>query len=341
MARSSIKPWHLAAAVVLIVLVVGLQPGGFLSGLSTTQSGNQPGKVVVTKTITFACVDSIAGANCGAVTIALYQGTTNTLLETLTASSAGVIASTNTYTSGTALTLKVSGNSKVTEYIPFTAPTGYVTDTTENVGIYAITLGAWTQSFTGTGGTTFSSSTTALHGLNGFSGNQVTINANIAETTASAGYKASYDIINLLNQYWLVQIDDGGGANSNTQFATVNGLTHLTVLGNTHYNFVVCPDGLAGNGGNTRYTIQLNSQTQGSFDGICSGSLSGFTSGNTVAGYNAAYTFTVAVGGLTTSAETFQFKMYYYADWGYFVTNGNLGPSATQSGSTFTIKFTG
>lgn len=303
----------------------------------------------MTKTVTFQCTDSIAGATCGAVTIALYQGTTNTLLETLTASSTGSVASGNTYTSGTRLTLKISGNSKVTSFIPLIVPTGYVTDTTENVAVYAVTLGAWTQAFTGTGGTTFTSSTSLLHGLNGFTGSTVTMNAVVAETTASAGYKASYDIVTLLNQYFLIQIDDGGGASSSTLYATVVGLPHLTKTGNTNYYFVVCPDGLTGSGGGdgsggtNRYTIQNGNQVQGSFDGICAGSLSGFTSGNTVAGYNAAYSFTIAVGSLTTSIETFTFTTAYYADWGYFQTNGNLGPNVVKGtgNGAFVIKFTG
>ena len=339
-AETSLSTWIAIGAVVIILLAVT----GYISlpnaSVSNVQTTGAKG-VVVTKPLQLGCVDPVAAANCGAVTVTLNAGSSNNVLETLTATSSGVATSTNSYTSGTQLNVRVSGNSKANQYLPFTVPTAYTTDTNIVATIYAVTLGAWTQVFTGTGGTTFTSSTTQNHGLNGFSGNTVTITVSISETTNNAGIKSSYDVNNLLNLYWLIQIDDGGGAATSTLYATVNGLPNLSKVGNTNYYFVVCPDGLSGSGIGTPYKVVTGSQSAGSFSSICSGSLTLQTIGNQVFGGSAGFSFSIAVGSLTTSVETFQFKMYYYSDPAYFVTNGNLGPSATQSGSTFTIRFTG
>ena len=338
MARGGIKPWQLFAALAIfgIILIAIVSPSSF-SGVNPGSQQTQIGKVVVTKPLQLGCVDPVAGANCGAVTVALYQGSSNNLLETLTATSSGIATSTNSYTSGAQLTLKVSGNSKVTEYLPFTVPTAYITDTNILSSIYAVTLGAWTQVFTGTAGTSFTSGNT--YSLGQFSGNTVTITNAISETTSNAGYKSSYDVTNLINQYWVVQVDDGGGASSSTQYATVNGLPHLTRLGNTNYYFVICPDGLSGGGIGSAFKVVSGSQSAGTFDSVCSGALTLQTIGNQVFGGAASFSFSIALGSLTGgNVETFQFKMYYYADPAYFTSNGNLGTNAVQSGSTFTIK---
>jgi hypothetical protein len=325
-------------AIIILAFLLFTPAGNQLSGIGKTTTTSGSNQVVVTKPLSISCVDPIAAANCGAVTIKIFQGTSPTVLETLTASSTGVATSNNKYTSGTQLTLQISGNGKVTEFLSVVVPTGYVTDTNIIINAYAVTLGSWAQTFTGTGGTTFVSGNTYF--LNQFPANTVTVTDSISETSTNAGYKSSYDIVNLLNQYFLVQVSDGGGAAGSTQYATVTGLPHNVKSGNVNYYFVICPDGLSGSGIGSPYQVVSGSQSAGSSDPQCSGSgLTQYSSGNVVLGGSVGFSFTLQPGSLTAgNVETFTFKMFIYADPQYFLTNGNLGPNAVQTGSTFTLN---
>ena len=335
---------------VLIILILG---GGFLffsgavklptSSITTDNPPAAVGLVNVIKPIQFSCFDAFAGANCGAVTVALYQGASTVLLETLTASSSGVATTGNSYPTSTAMTIKVSGNSKVTEYLPFTVPgmdaNSAISAANNVVAIYAVTLGTWTITVTGTGGTTITSGKTYI--TTGFTGSSAVITITISETASNAGYKSSHDITNpytgtsSLFQGMGIQMDDGG-----TQNIALSGLPRSTVRGSTNYYWVTCNDGIKGNGISLTgaFKVVPNTQSAGTADSICSGSLSQQTLGNTNYGGTTAFSYTVAAGA-GGGAETVSHKLYYYYDWGYFLINGNGGPNAAQSSTTFTMAW--
>lgn len=335
--------------LILLILILG---GGFLffSGAiqlptsSVTTSTPAPvGLVNVIKPVQFTCFDAFAGSNCGAVTVKLYQGSSTILLETLTASSSGVATTGNSYPTGTAMTIAVSGNSKVTEYLPFAVPgmdaNSAISASNNIVAIYAVALGTWTITMTGTGGTTITSGKTYI--TTGFTGSSAVITVTISETASNAGYKSSNDITNpyagasALFQGMGIQMDDGG-----VQNVAISGLPRSTVRGSTNYYFTTCNDGISGNGIGLggAFKVVPNTQSAGTADAICSGALSLQTLGNTNYGGSTAFSYTVAAGS-GGSAETISHKLYYYYDWGYFLINGNGGPNAVQAGSTFTMAW--
>src|SRR3990167_3547846 len=308
-AKSAIKPWHLFAFLgivfVLFFTSVGtnLQSGiddAIPSGQQTTQTS---GLVSVSKTIQFTAFDSNVGSNCGAVTVNVYDPVSRNLLESLTASSAGVATSGNQYRTGDNINVRISGNSRVTQYFPVTVPAmdygSSIASTSNIVAIYCITLGAWTMVNTGTGGTTFVTGTTYL--IDAFSGGSVTITTTLSETTANAGYVSTKDIINPyvvggvqneLYQYFVIRMTTTGTS------LTINGWPRSTLFGTTTTKTVICPDGLSGNGYGTAYTVTTNAQSQGIRDTQCTGALSLKTIGNTNYGGTASFVWSVADGAL-------------------------------------------
>jgi hypothetical protein len=343
-----LKPWELFAAlgILIIFLFVAFTPSGQkLSGLGGTGSTGPTTGISADLPIAWQCYDALTGSNCGAVTISVFLGTASAPAETLVASASGSATSGHAYQTGTALTVEVSGNGKVTEFLPFTVPpVSSTSQTTNPVTLYAITLGSWTQSLTGTNGaTTFVSG--SQYALSTFTGSSTTITDSITESTNNAGYKNSYDIVNLINQYFVVRVDDGGGASSGSQYLALSGLANNVKVGNTNYYFEVCPDGLISGFGTTQVSsgnyISVGGNSFGSSSGCTGSGLSLQTVGTTTSGGAVAFSFTVKQGSLTTgNVETLSFKMFYYTDPAYFAANGgNMGPNAVQTGSTFTIKF--
>ncbi len=177
--------------------------------------------------------------------------------------------------------------------------------------------------------------------LSTFIGSTTTITTTLSETAANSGWKASYDPTNLLNNYLVVQIDDGSGASSGTQYASITGLPRLIKSGTTTYYQVICPDGLIGSGvSGSAFKVVANSMSGGTADGVCTGSLSTITIGGSTVGGSASFQWTVGVGSLTAgNLETFTIKVMDYYDPSYFTANGNGGPNAAQLGSSFVLKF--
>jgi hypothetical protein len=346
-----------AVAVILLLAVANNNPTthnaaqqviNLGQGNSNTNT-NSNGYVNVQKQMELQCYIALVGTNCGAATLQIYQGSSSLSLETDTASAGGLFT-TGTYPSGTALTLKISGatcsTTCVTEYLPFTVPQmdpgSAISSTYNNVNVYDVVLGAWTITNAGSGGTTFTSGGTYY--ISQFSGNTVTVTTTLSETTTNAGYKSSYDVTNLLNLYFILQISDGAGASSSTQYATFTGAAHTSKSGNTNYYFWACPDGLSGQGyaaTGGAFGLAQQGQSAGSADASCAGALSQHPAPvgtNAYAGGSTATQWTLGLGSLTTgNKETFSIATYEYADWAYFAANGNLGPNAAQVGSTFTI----
>lgn len=351
-AKSAIKPWHLFAFLGLIFILFFTSVGTNLqSGINDNIPGGQQqttqtsGLVSVSKTIQLTGFDSNAGSNCGAVTINLYDPASRNLLESLTASSAGVATSGNTYDTGDNIVVRISGNSKVTQYFPMTVPAmdygSSIASSTNNVAIYCVTLGAWTMTNTGTGGTTFTSGTTYL--IDAFTGGSVTITTTLSETTANAGYVSTKDIINPyvvggvqqeLYQYFVIRMTTTGTS------LTINGWPRSVLFGSTTTKTVICPDGLSGMGYDSAYTVVSNAQSQGIRDTQCTGALSLKTIGNTNYGGAVTFVWSVADGALGSgSTQLLTLGMFYYYDPAYLKENNDGGPNDTQSGSDFTITF--
>jgi hypothetical protein len=216
-----------------------------------------------------------------------------------------------------------------------------IASTSNIVAIYCITLGAWTMTNTGTGGTTFTSGTTYL--IDAFTGDSVTITTTLAETTANAGYVTTKDIINPyvvggvqqeLYQYFVIRLTTTGTS------LTVSGWPRSVLFGTTTTKTVICPDGLSGNGYGTAYTVTTNAQSQGIRDTQCTGALSLKTIGTTNYGGSVSFTWSVSDGALGSgSTQDLVLGMWYYYDPAYLKETNSGGPNDTQSGSDFTITF--
>lgn len=324
---------------------LSLTDGGITTG-DTTSATTTQGLVSVQKTIQFTAFNTLSGSNCGAVTVNLYEPASRDQLESLTASSSGVATSGNIYATGKNLVLRISGNSMVTTYFPMTVPAmdygSSIASTTNNVALYCVTLGAWTMTNAGTGGTTFS--TGAVYIIDQFSGDTVTITTTLSETTTNAGYITSKDITNPfkdssgatkeLYQYFVVRLTTTGSSLS------ITGWPRSVLFGSTTTKTAICPDGLSGTGYGSAYTVTTNSQSQGVRDSICTGALSIKTIGNTNYGGSSSFSWGVTRSGLGSgSTQLLTLGMWYYYSPDYLKDNNDGGPNDTQSGSDFNITF--
>ena len=349
-ARSrAIKPIHLFAAVALIVIIfLAFTPTpnpvnqAISQQVSTTAVNTNLNLCSVSKPIQFTAYDGLAGTALNAPTIAVRTGVSPyTQQSSAAASSSGVLTTGASYTTGTALKIVTSGASTSQNQIDFTVPPMTCGDNATNnvVALYAITLGAWTTTMTGTGGTTLSTGKQYL--ITAFAGNSVDITFTLSETTSNAGYKTSFDYVNGVWNYFVFEMSTAGTA------LGIDGFPKTALKGSTSYYFAICPDGITGQGfgsqgGTGAYTAQTGTgQSKGVTTNNCVGSLSSQTVGTTNYGGTAAVKFTVKQGSQAKgdAAQTLTFKNWRYADVDNYITKNTYGPDVTQTGSTITLLF--
>ena len=349
---SAIKPAHLAAAVILIVIVfLAFTPGNFLNQsvsnltqTTTTSVNTNENLCSVTKPMQLTAFNSLSGAALNAPQVELRNGASpHTLIQNASASSSGVVTTGSSYTTGTPLKIQTYAASTVRQYINFVVPAMTCGDTSTNnvVAIYAVVLGAWTNLVTGSGGTTFTDAFVYL--IDQFTGNEVDITFTMAETTANAGYRTSYDYVNGVWMQYVVTMSTAGTS------LEVNGFGKSAIKGSTTYYFASCADGLTGTGfgktgGTGAFTAQVSGNRQDSGGGLvssnCVGSLTSQTVGTTAYGGSAAVTFNIGIGSLTAqSTQDIDIDVRRNSDIQNYIDKNSYGANTVAVGSTFDITF--
>ena len=355
--------------VVIVVAVVfvgsalaGVNPFWKLSTTDTTAppttgtAGCNPpaGYTCTSLPLGLSLTNPMAGGAITSQDIKLYNGLATT--ETPQTGSGGTVTSALTYQSGQALTAYMTGNSLVTLYQPFVVPpnpTGNTGLTTIQVPLYNFLLGGWTGTafwqVTGSGGTTFTDNTQYFWSQFP-STTSTTITVNINEPTNNRGYKTSYDILNALTQYLVVEASDAASATE-----TIPNSQFFNKVGTTSYWQWIMPDGLTPNYANGpsvgvmptantgRLLPWLVTSQQLTINGATvTGSATLQVVGNTATGGNDNFNFILNKGSLGSgSSATISLKLFKYYSPYYFAINGNGGPNAAQIGSTFRLLIMG
>lgn len=345
----AIKPIHLFGAVALIaILFLAFTPTPNAINQAISQQVSNTASVntnlnlcSVTKPLSLTAYNGLAGTALNAPTIAIFTGSSPyTQQSSAAASSAGVLTTGASYTTGTTLKIRTIDASLARNQIDFTVPPMTCGDNATNnvVAIYGIVLGAWTTTMTGTGGTTLSTGKQYL--ITAFTGNTVDITFTLSETTANAGYKSSFDYVNGVWNYFVFEMSTAGTA------LGLDGFLKTALKGSTSYYFAICGDGISGqgygsSGGTGAYTAQSGTGQSKGVTSNCVGSLSSQTIGTSVYGGTAAIKFTVKQGSQAKgdAAQTLTFKYWSYADVDNYINKNTYGPDVTQVGSSITLSF--
>lgn len=322
--------------------------GGKGFSTSTTTSGG--GLCAAALPVQGTIIDALTGSVVNAPTLNIYQGILNPASPTV--SSGGVFTTGGGYNTGTTLLLKISGASTVTEYLPFIVPPITCGSNQSNnvVNIYTITLGSWTITAAGQGGTTFTSGNQYfLSQLPAGAGGTNTITITFSESNNNQGYHSTVDILNNLVQNFVVQIKDTATGLS------LSGLPRSQTVGTTRYWLINCADGISGQGygsgtsgvfavgtsGDSAGAATTNPATGASLqypstgpDSICQGVLSQQKIGNAVTGGTAYFSFGVSKGSLASgSSETLSITGNDYSSISFFQSQTSLGPNTAAVGA--------
>ena len=356
--------------VVIVVAVVfvgsaiaGVNPFWTLSTTSTTAPTTNQGTGGCSPPAGYTCTSLPLGLSLtnplagGAITsqnIKIYNGLAD--VETPQTGSGGTVTSAVTYQSGTALTAYMTGNSLVTLYQPFVAPpnpSGNTGLTTIQVPLFNFLLGGWTGTafwqVTGSGGTTFSDNVQYFWAQFP-STTSTTISVSITEPTNNRGYKTSYDILNALTQYLVIEASDAASATE-----TIPKSQFFNKVGTTSYWQWIMTDGLTPSYGDGPSVGNMPVDSTGRLlpwlvknqdltinGATVTGSATLQIVGNTSVGGTNTLTFVLDKGSLASgSSATITLKLYKYYSPYYFAVHGNGGPNAAQVGSSFRLLIMG
>ena len=344
------KPWQLFLGLFILIVIVLAATSSSSNivkdnlavvtgtGTTTTSLNTNENLCSVSKPMQVTSFNALSGAALNANQLEIRNGASPyTVIQNASASSSGVVTTAATYTTGTALKMQTYAASTVRQWLDFTVPPMTCGDNATNnvVSIYAIVLGAWTPQVTGAG-STFQDGPRYL--ITQFTGNSVDITFTLAEDTANAGYKTSFDPIRNAYYNFVIELSTAGTS------LTIEGFQKSAVKGSTTYYFKVCPDGLKGSGsgktaGTGAFAVSVGSQSVGTALG-CNGSLTEQTVGTDVIGGVAAFTFTIKQGALTAGVtQDLDVRWLRNADIDKYIATNDYGPYDAQVGSTFDLNF--
>ena len=250
----------------------------------------------------------------------------------------------------------MTGNSLVTLYQPFVVPpnpSGNTGLTTIQVPLFNFLLGGWTGTafwqVTGSGGTTFSDNVQYFWAQFP-STTSTTISVSITEPTNNRGYKTSYDILNALTQYLVIEASDAASATE-----TIPKSQFFNKVGTTSYWQWIMTDGLTPSYGDGPSVGNMPVDSTGRLvpwlvknqdltinGATVTGSATLQIVGNTSVGGTNTLTFVLDKGSLGSgSSATITLKLYKYYSPYYFAVHGNGGPNAAQVGDSFRLKIMG
>lgn len=274
-------------------------------------------------------------------TLQMYRETSQgaVQLESLTTGSDGTVTSGGSFKTGETLWVEVTSSGDVNiramkVIVPGMTPSDAQSLTVNSINIYGVQLGDWSWDFIATGGSELSDGGAYL--IAQFAGSTATLSVTISETSDNEGYVSHYDPIYKINRYMVLQVIQRGTS------LDISGLPNQITKGTTVYYHATLPDGLQGGFVGTGFDVSPNSQSFGTKDTVCSGSLSQRVVGTTVYGGTASCSFTIKAGSLTTGqTEDVDFLLFAYADVDYYTKTNSLGPDAAQQGSTFDTTWRG
>ena len=344
------KPWQLFLGLAVIVIIVLAATSSssnvvkdnlaVVTGTGTQTAINTNENLCsVTKPMQITAFNAYSGAALNAPQVEIRSGSApHGLSQNVSASSSGVVTTASAYTSGTPLKVMTYAASTVRQWLDVTVPPMTCGDNSTNnvMSIYAIVLGAWTATVTGTGGTTFTDGT--IYNISEFTADTVDISFTLSETTANAGYRTSFDPIRNAYYGFVIEVSTTGNSLS------ITGFQKSAVKGSTTYYFKACPDGVSGTGfgktgGQGQFQVKVGTDSQGYAQG-CTGSLSAQTIGTDVIGGTASFTFTVAQGALASgSSQNLDTQWRRNADINKFINENDYGAYDAQVGSTFDLDF--
>jgi hypothetical protein len=301
-----LKGWHI---VVVLLLIFGAWYFGLIKlevapspGLTTTTTA---GLVAVNKPIQFSLIDPLQGLGIASASLKVY-GPDKMLKESLTTDSKGVATTTNPYKSGEELYVLITADGYVNYWkkivVPMMLPSD-VQGTTNFVSLQDIALGSYVIKVTDQFGNSYTSGGNLNFTTLGV--NTLTITVSIYEQTDNKGYWSSYDLLNGINQYAVLQTVTTGSK------ATINGAGEKVVIGTTNYWIsVLNDDDLIKQKVGNDYTKK----------GVCS------------------IVITLGKGSLVKgNTETYTFNLMDYFDPAYFKANGIGGPNSASLAS-FTLN---
>ena len=332
-------------------------------------------------TLALQVSDPLAGSGLNAPVNTLYQGTTQ--IDTCTGSSTGGCNSALTnYQTGMQVWDKIALSNYPTIYVPIVVPPIPVSATlatSVNIPLYDYQIGAMSMTVIGSGGTSIASGQVYWWAADTLT--QVTLSTTLTETSNNKGWISTYDFIDGVMNNLVLEISDGGGASSNSQYLTVSGPEYTYKAGVTNYWQYVLPDGRAnqvnvqtgtspgaawssaqyfptGGFGQGSYAVPTSGPliTGGSSNGPAAGStgLSGASTCQLISttnyGCSLSFQTTVGKGNLAAGQQIIlTYKLWENYDQNYFAKSGGTAnpvsgqPTAANIGSssTFTIKFNG
>jgi hypothetical protein len=304
-----IKGWHI---VVVLLLIFGAWYFGLLKiewkpAEVTPQPQPTPtGLVAVTKPVKFSLTDPLKGIAVGSASLVIY-GPDKTVKESLTTDSTGVVTSALPYSSDSEIYVKISKSGYVTYWqkvvIPRMTPSDAQALTTNYVALQDIDLGSYVIKVTDQFGNSYTSGGNLNFTTLGVT--TITITVSIYEQNDNEGYWSSFDLLNGINQYAVLQTVTTGSK------ATINGAGEKVVIGTTNYWIsVLKDDDLIKQKVGNDYTKK----------GVCS------------------IVITLGQGSLVKgNTETYTFNLMDYFDPAYFKANGIGGPNSASLAS-FTLN---